>query len=153
MKSKVVYRDSYFRARAAARQWELVDDSAPSPVTSFTGLAANTWVLGGAPASAHGFLFEQFLALDLGEKVERPGMPGVTPVELQALFSAVLHTNQIDDDASPAERLATFLRDTDPHIAVTKHGRYEGLIEHRAGVNAILRQLLDDSGGQQLRQQ
>lgn len=151
LRSRPHYRESYALARAATRQWELgvvgpILQQPPHPLAALTGLAATyPWMAfaqGSATVEPNEFAFEQYLAADLGAKAEQGEPPRINPAQLHALFDAVLHQGQIDQNWSPARRLEAFLESDDPHTALTERGRYVGLLNHRAGVNAILTEVV-----------
>jgi hypothetical protein len=145
------YASGFGRARSANAQVELVnpvgqpmDAPPPVPLASLKGLAHfHLWVGTdpSAPQRPNEFAFEQFLAMQLGETVEQQGPPVISVIRLHELFDPVLHEAQIDDRWSESQRLEAFLSSEQPYIALTSRGRYVGLLNHRAGTNAVLASL------------
>jgi hypothetical protein len=142
------YRNSYYRALAAARQWELVEPQpqggAPPPLVWATGLAASdAWMaFDAASGLPNRFSFEQFLAADLGRSIEIPERPmGITLVRLGELFRPVLRTEQVEESWPADEQTQAVLQGTAPYVAVTLNGSYVRLLPRIDGLSAIVRAL------------
>jgi hypothetical protein len=151
------YGRSLQAARAAARQWELVEPVNPvipgtppvpmqPPWLSGTLATRYPWmafdVSTGAPNE---LLAEQLLASDLGEKVElQEGSRSISLVRLEELFRPVLNKECIDLSWTADRQLSTFLDlDTEvPSIAVTNDGKYSTLVSRLTLLNEVLKSLL-----------
>ena len=142
------YAQSYYAAQAAAQQWALV-----GPITPGTAPSVQAWMQGLATAyswmvydSATGlpneFAAEQFLAADLGTKIEMTPKPqGITLVRLQELFKPVLVVDAIDESANSEDQLRALFSGSRPYVAVTQRGRYKRLILRSVLTNAVLESL------------
>jgi hypothetical protein len=127
---------SYYKAIAAARQWELVE---PPPAGVVP--AAPPWIQGGLASQHQWMVFdpatglpnemfaEQLLQSDLGANLESAGQTkSISLVRLEELFRPVLIRERIDE-TWPAERQMSAFFDRDaPYIAVTRNKQYTTLI-------------------------
>src|SRR6266566_3448873 len=145
------YEESYYAAKAAAQQWALVPPVAGQPALQappyppwVQGLAAQyPWMAfrdGSSLPNEHAA--EQFLAADLGSRVEVVNRPkGISLVRLEELFRPVLEELSIDETWPSERQLETFLDSDGAYVAVTHNGRYARLLPRTAGLNAIVKSL------------
>jgi len=150
------YLRSLLAARAAGRQWKLVEPVNPlNPAAPGAKPAQPPWIQGGlagghpwmafddATGLPNEFLTEQFLQSDLGANVEIPETPkGISLGRLIDLFGAVLKKDSIDL-SWPAERqMGEFLNNDAAYIAVTESGKYSTIVSRLAVLNEVLRPLV-----------
>lgn len=158
VKAHPQYERSLQAARAAARQWELVEPVNPvvpgtpplvpvqPPWLSGTLATRYQWMaFDGSTGASNELLAEQLLASDLGEKVElKEGSRSISLVRLEELFRPVLNKECIDLSWPADRQLSTFLDlDTEaPSIAVTQNGKYSTLVSRLTLLNVVLKSLL-----------
>ncbi len=153
LRSDRTYRESYARARAAARQWELVDPmgsggAPPQPPQLppwVQGLGAtHPWMAFDSRSGLPNELaFEQFLQGDLGIRIEQLGSQRtISIVRLQELFRAVLRTNAVDEGWPSERQLEAILSSGDSYIAVTREKRYLRLLPLLTGLAVLMRSLV-----------
>lgn len=152
------YVRSLTAARAAARQWELVEPVNPvnptnpgaatpaMPPWMQWGLATqHPWMaFDQATSLPNQLLAEQLLASDLGEKIERQeGSKTISLVRLDDLFRPVLIKDRIDQTRPADRQLSTFLDGDAPYIAVTQNDKYLTLVSRLAVFNELLRGVVE----------
>lgn len=140
------YKESYARARAAAHQWELVEPigtgQVPPPLAWMQGLALqHQWMaFDAASGLPNPFALEQFLAADLGARIEMQGRPNpVSIIRLRDLFGSVLRTSSLDETRSAQTQIETILARDEKYLAVTQDGRYVKLVPRLAVLSSIVR--------------
>jgi hypothetical protein len=154
------YLRSLKTARAAARQWELVEPqnlAAPAnpsiaiqPPLMQIGLATqHLWMVpDGSTGLLNELLAEQLLASDLGAKIESQGEPKkISLVRLERLFRPVLIKDRIDETWPADRQVSTFLDGDAPYIAVTQNGKYLTLVSRLAVFNEMLRSVVEKKAG------
>lgn len=156
VKAHPQYERSLEAARAAARQWELVEPQASiTPGVAPPAPAKPTWIVGALATRHPGMAFnastglhnkllaEQLLASDLGETVEqKEGARSISLVRLEELFRPVLIKECIDL-SWPAERQLDAVLNTDEgSIAVTQDSKYLTLAPRLRLLNELLKSLV-----------
>ena len=158
-KANPQYERSLQAARAAARQWELVEPVNPlgppiNPVAVQPPPVQPPW-LSGPLATRHPwmafdqstglrneFFEEQVLQSDLGEKIEQQGgAVKITLVRLEELFRPVLNKESIDLGWPSDRQLDAFLETEEPFIAITQNGKYSTLAPRLTLLNELLKPL------------
>jgi hypothetical protein len=151
------YLRSLHAARAAARQWELVEPVNPvlpgspgavpaQPPWMQVGLTTqHPWMaFDGATGLPNELLAEQLLATDLGARVESEEDPKrISLVRLEELFRPVLNKDSIDQSWPVDRQISTFFDSDSPYIAVTQNGRYSTLISRLLVLNEVLRIIVE----------
>jgi len=148
------YLRSLQTARAAARQWELVEPINPAnPANPGAAPIQPPWLQGalatqhpwmafdGATGLANVLLAEQLLATDLGEKLEREPRT-ISLVRLSELFRPVLNTESIDQSWASDRQISTFLDGEAPYVAITQNGSYATLVARLSILNALVKTLV-----------
>lgn len=151
------YLRSFQAARAAARQWDLVEPTNPVlPGQPVSPPPQPLWI-SGRLATAHGWmafdgatglrnemLAEQLLASDLGDQVESGNAPTkVDLIRLQTLFKPVLATQTVDQ-SWPADRQMSALLDGDAtYIAATQDGKYLTMTSRLQLLSEVLSALVE----------
>lgn len=150
------YMRSLQTARAAARQWELVEPINPADRTNPGATPSQPPWIQGALATRHPWmafnsatglpnvlLAEQLLATDLGERLERLQEPRtISLVRLSDLFRPVLNTDSIDQSWSSDRQIRTFLDGDAPYVAITQNGSYLTLVARLSVLNALVKTLV-----------
>jgi hypothetical protein len=144
------YRECYARARAAARQWELVEPVGPGrqppPPPWLTGLAAQHPWMALDPSSGlpNELAQDQFLAADLGMRIEKQERPRrVTVIRLQDLFHAVLRINALDESWPTDKQIDVLLSGDEKYVAVTRDGGYISLMPRMSGLAGVVRSVVN----------
>jgi hypothetical protein len=148
------YMRSLQAARAAARQWELVEPINPAdPANPGAAPFQPPWIQGalaarhpwmafdGATGLPNVLLAEQLLATDLGERLEKEPRT-ISLVRLSELFRPVLNTDSIDQSWSTDRQISTFLDGDAPYVAVTQNGSYSTLVARLSVLNALVKTLV-----------
>jgi hypothetical protein len=152
------YERSLQTARAAARQWELLEPvnplppgflpTTPRPPWLPTPLATrHPWMaFDAATGLRNEFLEEQLLQSDLGEKIEQhEGSIRITLIRLEDLFRPVLNKDAIDLSWPANRQLDAFLQTEASSIAITEDGKYSTLVPRLTLLNQVLKPLLKSS--------
>jgi len=156
VKAHPQYERSLQSARAAARQWELVEPVNPvvpgaaalvpvQPPWPFGTLARqHAWMAFDVPTGLRNELMaEQLLQSDLGKEVEeKEGARSISLVRLEELFRPVLNKECIDLSWPEDRQLGTFLETDAPYIAVTQGGKYSTLVSRLTLVNEVLKSIM-----------
>lgn len=156
VKANPQYERSLEAARAAARQWELVEPVDPAvpgivpavpvqpPWLSGALALRHPWMAFDASTGLRNELFaEQLLQSDLGEKIEQQGgSVTISLVRLEELFRPVLNRDAIDLSWPADRQLDAFLESDAPSIAVTQDGRYSTLVSRLTLLNQLLKPLV-----------
>lgn len=151
------YLRSLQAARAAARQWGLVEPVNPAiPANSGLVPAQPHWIQGGLAAQhpwmafdratglPNELLAEQLLATDLGAKVESEEKPRkISLVRLEELFRPVLNKDSVDQSWSADHQLSKFFETDVPYIAATHSGKYLTLVSRLTVLTQILRTMVE----------
>ena len=149
LKADARFRESYLAALAAARQWELIPPPVPPPPSArpwMEGLAvAHPWMaFDGATGLPNELAAEQFLATDLGAKIEQQARPsGISLTRLEELFRPVLHVDVVDETWSAEAKLRAFLGSAAEYVAVTRTGAYQSLLSRATGLSAVVASLTE----------
>lgn len=151
------YQRSLQRARAAGRQWELVEPApldnpqdppaVPTTPAWITGdlATAYSWMAFDNTGAKHELFVEQVLASELGNRIESPeGAREVTLVRLEELFRSVLHRESIDQTWSDGRQIENFFESEDEYLALTRRGRYDGLVSRLIVLNEFVRSLVTE---------
>jgi len=155
------YLRSLYTARAAARQWEMVEPVNPvlpgspparpgqPPWMSGALATRHAWMaFDGATGLPNEHLAEQLLASELGEKVESQEEPRkISLVRLDELFRPVLSKDSIDQGWSTDRQVSTFLDTDAAYIAVTQNDKYLTLVSRLTVFNEILRSVVEKEHG------
>jgi hypothetical protein len=141
VKSDEQYQRSLLKARAAGRQWDLVEPIHrvfPAPAVNppahpwmISGLAMrHPWMAFDASTGLpNEFLVEQLLASDLGQNLETQMKPKTISLgRLDDLFQSVLVKEHLDRSWSSSRLMETFFGLKHQFIAVTDHNKYELMI-------------------------
>jgi hypothetical protein len=148
------YARSLHSARAAARQWDLVDPlDTPNPADARVPVPATPPSISARLATAHSWMAfdpatglpnklfaEQILQSDLGEKLEKQPR-SINLWRLEELFHPALNKDSIDLGWPPEQQLAAFLNSQAAFIAATQQGTYSALVSRAVLVNEVLRSL------------
>lgn len=149
-------------ARAANRQWELVEpvnlippevpwspfNQAPKPARSlpwFRTLAKNNaWMAFQSYTGLYNELFaEQVLQSELGREVEqKEGPRGISLVRLEDLFRSILITDELDLNWTTDKQLTTALDADAPFVALTQNGKYSALVSKLSLLNEVVKSLV-----------
>ena len=151
------YLRSLYVARAAARQWELVEPVNPvDPINPASTPLQPAWMVGGL-ASQHPWmafdkvaglpnelLAEQLLAADLGQKIEmQGGTRTISLIRLEELFRPLLVTEHLDLNWPTDRQISTVFDSEHTYIAVIENGRYSTLIAKVDVMNQLLRSMVE----------
>jgi hypothetical protein len=143
------YSLSYYKALAAARQWELVGPMGAGKVPAQpawvqTGLATNpSMAFNPTDGLPNEFLAEQLLQSDLGTEVEATGQPNsMSLVRLEQLFRPVLHKENIDQAWSSERQMNAFFDGKEEYIAITNNSQYTTLVARLAVLNTMFRKFV-----------
>jgi hypothetical protein len=156
------YSRSFLSAKAAGRQWEMVEPVNPPDPAIPAATPAQPSFVQGALATAHTWmafhggnglpndlLTEQLLQSDLGNRVESLSTPKtVSLVRLNDLFGAILNREWIDLSWPKERQLNEFLSNDAPYLAVTQGGKYLTIVSRLAVLNELLRPLVAPKRGQ-----
>jgi hypothetical protein len=148
------YRRSFQAARAAAKQWELVEPRDPKipgavqaqPAWMQPGLATQyPWMaFDAATGLPNELLPEQLLAADLGMKVELQNTPRtISLTRLDELFRPVLLKERVDESWSADLQITAFLDSEAPFLAVTQKGRYLTLVSKLTVLNTVTKAVVE----------
>lgn len=85
---------------------------------------------------------EQFLASELGEKVEKQPKP-ISLVRLEDLFRPVLYKESIDESWPSERQLKEFFDSKSDYLAVTQKGKFVHLVSRLTVLNTIVRTLVE----------
>ena len=149
------YRRSLFNARAAGRQWELVEPVRPVPPAPVAIPTLYPWMTTGLPPHRSQWAFdpstglpnelllEQLLAADLGQTIEmntnfKPRT--ISLGRLTDIFGDVLFTEHLDRSWSSSCQSETFFRLQQQFIAVTNNGAYELMVSKLDVLAEMMRQ-------------
>src|SRR5262249_43845165 len=88
-----------------------------------------------------GRLAEQYFALKLGQDVEAVGPLPVSIARLQ-IYRPVLHRQTVEETLPCEQQLEAFFSAPDPYVAVTKQRQYQRLLFKVAGLNAIVKSIV-----------
>jgi hypothetical protein len=149
-------------ARAANRQWELVEPVNPVPPvqpgsppgqapalkhpTWFGTLATNNaWMTFQPAAGLHNELFaEQVLQSELGSEVELKDQPkGVSLVRLEEIFRPILIKDRLDLSWTTEKQLTYALELDAPFVALTRNGTYSALVSKVSLLNEVVKSLIE----------
>ena len=131
------YKKSFYRARAAATQLELLS---PDDAHKDNQQSHPPWIQEGSLADKNRnialdylsetddrFLVEKLLFSEVKENFE--DIPKIMTLEnLKKLFCQVLKDEQIDQNWSDAYKQDSFFRSQESYIAITQHGKYQSLV-------------------------
>jgi hypothetical protein len=156
---KPEYRQSYLDAQVAAAQWAVMTPPArstdptvppptppgvPRPIPPGAILLAQIGA-SVAPFTDTGQLndmaMEQFLALALGLYEADPVR--ISIAYLKGSYAAALHTEAVDRTWPAEQQTKAFLDSDAPYVAITMGGQYDGLLPRVAGLNSILRAVVE----------
>lgn len=147
------YLRSLYAARAAAKQWELIESlphtPPPLPVQPTwmqVGLATQHPWMAFDPATGlpNELLAEQLLASDLGAKVEIPaGSKSISLVRLEELFRPVLSKDRIDQSWPTDRQISEFFDSDNPYFAITEGGQYSILVSRLTVLNYVLKTVVE----------
>ena len=151
------YLRSLLVSRAAARQWELVEpinpvDSAnpgmkpvqPPWITGELAMQQSWMAFNDTNGLPNELLAEQYLATDLGQKIEMQGeTKEISLVRLNELFSSLLVTEKLEMNSTHDEQISTIFDCEHTYIAITKKKRYSTLIAKVDIMNQMLRSMIE----------
>jgi hypothetical protein len=150
------YSRSYHAARAAARQWELVEPvnppdpaypyaTPPKPVSIQTGLAFGGDRFAFDNGLPNLLLAEQLLADDLGRQIEMKENPRTISIDrLKGIFQPVLYKAARIDTSWPTERQITeFFNCEFDHLAITQKDKYLSLTSRLSVLNAVVKSMAE----------
>lgn len=150
------YLRSFHAARAAARQWELVEPVnpggpvnpgivPPQPVWMQAGLATqHPWMAFDSTGLPNMLFAEQLLASDLGAKVESQEQPQkISLVRLEDLFRSVLYKERIEESWKPECQIEKFFESKSDYFAVTQNGKFVHLVSRLTVLNSIIKTLVE----------
>jgi hypothetical protein len=164
-----VYRKAHALALEAGEKWQkAIDDTppggAPTPPADLTTEPWNWGWVAGDSGRPNPFATEQFLAIELGRKIEEswravpfPADPNassaekfpraitITEASVRSQFAHQLHRTVIEEDAAKEDQVAVFLADSGPFVAITQSGSYVRLAPRSAMLEALVQQLLVSS--------
>ena len=153
------YKKTYYAAKAAAKQWELVEPPDPPPVQPIFipfppgPLAGSKQYLAfdaltGLP---NDFLQEQFLQTQLGMKVETSehlkGTLNITHGKLIDLFNKVLIKDQLEETWAKEEQLRIFFQNDAPYLVLTNNGRYLRMVPRVSILMEMFKSILLNKDG------
>ena len=158
MRAHPQYPRSFYAARAAASQWRMVEPVNSADPSKRKAPPPNqpTWMNVGLATRYSAMAFdenglpnelaeEQFLATDLGDKVEsQEQKPTISLVRLDELFRPVLNKDAIDQSWSFDRQISTFFGSDAPYIAVTQNGKYSTLVSRLAVLSEILKTMVEN---------
>ena len=147
------YLRSLSAARAAARQWELIEPppEPKSPVPAKPrwmqpGLATQhyPWMIFDSAKLVNPFLAEQLLASELGGKVEiKEGPRSISLTRLEELFRPVLLKDRIDQGWPNDRQISAFFDGDDQYFAITQGGQYSILVSRLTVLSQMLRAVIE----------
>lgn len=161
------YRQTVQRARAAGRQWDLVEPKplgdprgAPRPPDPFrwmwvpeslATLATRFPWMAFEDGTKHDLFVEQVLAHDLGVRIEaawedpqeEADKREVTLRRLEELFRPVLHRESVDHGWSDGRQIDGFLGSDDEYLVLTRRGGYEGMVARLTVLNEFVRSMVE----------
>jgi hypothetical protein len=170
-----IYRKAHADALHAAEKWQkAIDelDNKPPGTVLATPAELTEWPwnwewVAWRNGRANPFAPEQFLAIDLGRKIEEtwraskappdasptekfPNAVTITEENVRSQFGRQLHRTAIEEGAGREDPVSTFLADTGEFVAITQAGSYVRLAPRSAVLERLVQQLLvsslDDSG-------
>lgn len=163
VKAHPQYMRSLQAAKAAARQWELVEPLNPAdPANPGTVPPQPHWIQVGLAAQHPWMAFdqttglfnellaEQLLAADLGAKVESQGEPKKISIgRLEELFRPVLNKDRIEQSWPYDRQINAFFNTETDYIAYTRDGRFVSLVPKYEAATQMLKMILDDDNASQ----
>jgi hypothetical protein len=158
-----LYKRTLLKARAASKQWELVEPDYPIvPVNNIYAIPALPLIAPGELAQKHQgwmpfdnstglpneLLAEQLLQSELGEKIEIPEEPRTISIaRLNELFQPVLKKECIDKNLTPEQQVSVFLNSDSQFMAITDKGVYNTLVSRITVFNELFRNIIDKKTG------
>jgi hypothetical protein len=139
-------RAAYDRGVAVANRWALAVPD-PAGATSTLPWGADPVADGKAWAALppggerNPLAPEQIIADEVGQ-LEVPAPSGITIVRLRELLAPCLRIRHVDEAADADAWSAAVLSSEEPFVAVTRDGRYVGLVPRERAVNEILRAVI-----------
>lgn len=168
-----VYRRAHALALEAGEKWQkaidALDDMPPGtapaiPADLTTDPWNWSWVAWKNSGRPNPFATEQFLAIELGRKIEEswravppPAEPDASPAEkfpravtiteasVRSQFAGQLHRTAIDEGAAKEDQVSAFFADPGEFVAITQRGSYVRLAPRSAVLEGLVQQLLVNS--------